>query len=134
MDFSPLLGTGVLLFAAIGLLGGAHCIGMCGPLVTVYASRMDDAGGRTDGGEATAARVSGGATGREGHLTTYEVRQHALFNLGRAASYATVGTALGALGYVLFAHGLMAVGIRVPHPGLPFRNPLDAAGAAHGGM
>jgi len=32
MDVSLLLGTDVLLFLAIGLLGGAHCIGMCGPL------------------------------------------------------------------------------------------------------
>jgi sulfite exporter TauE/SafE len=98
MSLSPLLGTDVLLFAAIGLLGGAHCIGMCGPLVTVYASRMDADAGRTDGGEADATRAPRAATGREGHLTTYEVRQHALFNLGRAASYATIGTLLGALG------------------------------------
>ncbi|TKX52501.1 sulfite exporter TauE/SafE family protein, partial [Halorubrum sp. SS7] len=41
MALPSLLGTDVLLFLAIGLLGGAHCIGMCGPLVTVYASRMD---------------------------------------------------------------------------------------------
>jgi len=40
MDISTLLGTDVLLFLVIGLLGGAHCIGMCGPLVTVYAGRM----------------------------------------------------------------------------------------------
>ncbi|ELZ36481.1 sulfite exporter TauE/SafE family protein [Halorubrum tebenquichense] len=280
MSLPSLLGTDVLLFAAIGLLGGAHCIGMCGPLVTVYASRMDPDAGRTDGGAADAGRGTGAATGREGHLTTYEVRQHALFNLGRAASYATIGTLLGALGgavlvttatltgaaeavrggvgllvgaaviavgvryllggatggvhlpglervtgwltgrvdrlangpgivalgavhgllpcpilypaylyafasgsavaggvalgalglgtipavfaygtliesvdpasrrrihrllgvafvalgYVLFAHGLMAVGVHVPHPRLPFWNPLDVAGAGHGGM
>ncbi|OYR80723.1 hypothetical protein DJ84_14905, partial [Halorubrum ezzemoulense] len=102
MALSPLLGTDVLLFAAIGLLGGAHCIGMCGPLVTVYASRMDADAGRTDGGEAGAARTASGTSGREGHLTTYEVRQHALFNLGRAASYATIGTLLGALGGAVF--------------------------------
>ena len=279
MTLSALLGADVLLFLAIGLLGGAHCIGMCGPLVTVYASRMDADVGRTDGG-ANAAGTSGRTGARDGHLTTYEVRQHALFNVGRAASYATIGTALGALGgavlvttatltgaaetvrggvgllvgaavilvgvryllggatggvhlpgldrvtgwltghvdrlangpgivalgaihgllpcpilypaylyafasgspaaggvalaalgvgtipavfvygtlvesidpvhrrrvhrllgvafvalgYVLFAHGLMAVGVRVPHPRLPFWNPLDVAGAGHGGM
>ncbi|SFR37630.1 MULTISPECIES: sulfite exporter TauE/SafE family protein [Halorubrum] len=98
MALPSLLGTDVLLFLAIGLLGGAHCIGMCGPLVTVYASRMDADAGRTDGGEAGAARAPSAATDREGHLTTYEVRQHALFNLGRAASYATIGTLLGAIG------------------------------------
>ncbi|WP_423996586.1 sulfite exporter TauE/SafE family protein [Halorubrum trapanicum] len=102
MTLSALLGTDVLLFLAIGLLGGAHCIGMCGPLVTVYASRMDADPGRTDGGAAGAAGTASGTSGREGHLTTYEVRQHALFNLGRAASYATIGTALGALGGAVF--------------------------------
>ena len=103
MDPSTLLGVDVLLFLAIGLLGGAHCIGMCGPLVTTYAARMDPDAGRTDGG----THGSGAADGRtaradrdarSGHLTTYEVRQHALFNLGRTASYALIGTALGALG------------------------------------
>ncbi|OYR58956.1 hypothetical protein DJ83_13850, partial [Halorubrum ezzemoulense] len=37
-----------------------------------------------------------------------------------------LGVAFVALGYVLFAHGLMSVGIHVPHPRLPFWNPLDA--------
>jgi len=104
MDISTLLGTDVLLFLAIGLLGGAHCIGMCGPLVTVYAGRMRDGGGRTDGGGAAsdgAGAASATADRRGSHLTTYEVRQHALFNLGRAASYAVIGAALGALGGVV---------------------------------
>ncbi|WP_128904318.1 sulfite exporter TauE/SafE family protein [Halorubrum amylolyticum] len=100
MDLSPLLGTDVLLFLAIGLLGGAHCIGMCGPLVTVYAGRMRDESERVDGGSAATGDAGPGrsADRRGSHLTTYEVRQHALFNLGRAASYATIGAALGALG------------------------------------
>ncbi|OYR39961.1 MULTISPECIES: sulfite exporter TauE/SafE family protein [unclassified Halorubrum] len=103
MDISTLLGTDVLLFLAIGLLGGAHCIGMCGPLVTVYAGRMREGDGRTDGGGAASggAAASAASDGRGSHLTTYEVRQHALFNLGRAASYATIGAALGALGGVV---------------------------------
>ena len=96
MNISTLLGTDVLLFLAIGLLGGAHCIGMCGPLVTVYAGRMRD-GGRTDGG----ATADAGADRHGSHLTTYEVRQHALFNLGRATSYTVIGAALGALGGVV---------------------------------
>ncbi|OYR53987.1 sulfite exporter TauE/SafE family protein [Halorubrum halodurans] len=111
MDPSSLLGVDVLLFLAIGLLGGAHCIGMCGPLVTTYAARMDPDAGRTDGGTHGTGAADGGAGGaattrtdrdaRGGHLTTYEVRQHALFNLGRTASYALIGTALGALGGVV---------------------------------
>ncbi|RKD94919.1 sulfite exporter TauE/SafE family protein [Halopiger aswanensis] len=97
MDPFTLLGVDVLLFLVIGLLGGAHCIGMCGPLVTVYASRMD--GAATDGGRTgTRSRSSG----RESHLTTYEVRQHALFNIGRTASYTLLGALFGALGSLLF--------------------------------
>ena len=109
VDVSPFLGTGVLLFLAIGLLGGAHCIGMCGPLVTVYAGRMRDGTERTDGGGEAATESGGrgasaatrGADRRGSHLTTYEVRQHALFNLGRATSYTLIGAALGALGGVV---------------------------------
>lgn len=95
MVLETVLGVDVLLFLAIGLLGGAHCIGMCGPLVTIYASNMDAK--RADGGTQTATRG-----GRGSHLTLYEVRQHALFNVGRAASYTLIGAVMGALGGVLF--------------------------------
>jgi len=27
------------VFLLVGLLGGAHCLGMCGPLVSTYADR-----------------------------------------------------------------------------------------------
>lgn len=84
----------VLLFLMIGLLGGAHCIGMCGPLVTMYAERMNP---RPDGGTSTQTR-----TDRRSHLSLYEVRQHALFNVGRTISYAAVGALFGALGALLF--------------------------------
>jgi len=89
---TSLFGTDVLLFLVIGLLGGAHCIGMCGPLVTIYASKMTPA--RSDGGHARQAR--------HGHLTPYEVRQHALFNVGRALSYTLIGALMGALGGLVF--------------------------------
>ena len=91
----PLLGVDVALFLVIGLLGGAHCIGMCGPLVTIYADKMDDR--RADGGNPTAR-----AGNRRSHLTLYEVRQHALFNIGRAASYTLLGVLMGALGSLVF--------------------------------
>lgn len=71
-------------FFLIGLFGGAHCIGMCGPLVATYAERME-----------TDDRWSGA-------LTLYEVRQHALFNLGRTMSYALIGGAFGAAGALLY--------------------------------
>ncbi|ELY59304.1 hypothetical protein C492_11215 [Natronococcus jeotgali DSM 18795] len=41
-------------------------------------------------------------TNRRNHLTTYEVRQHVLFNIGRALSYALIGAAFGALGGIVF--------------------------------
>lgn len=69
------------VFALVGLLGGAHCIGMCGPLVAMYAERMD---------------------GAETGTNWNRIRQHVLFNVGRAAGYATLGAAFGLLGLVLF--------------------------------
>lgn len=89
MTIQALLGTDVVLFLIVGLLGGAHCIGMCGPLVTVYANRMDD--GRSRGVEPDG-----------GYLSVYEVRQHGLFNLGRAASYTAIGALMGAIGSAAF--------------------------------
>ena len=73
--------VGLLVFLAIGVLGGAHCLGMCGPLVTLYANRM--------GAEADRVRP-------------IDVRQHLLFNAGRTASYAVIGGLMGALGAVFF--------------------------------
>lgn len=72
------------VFFLVGLLGGAHCLGMCGPLVTVYADRMT-----TD-------------SPREDVLTLREVRQHALFNAGRTVSYAALGGLFGLAGALLF--------------------------------
>lgn len=77
-------GYGLVVFFLIGLLGGAHCIGMCGPLVATYAERME-----------TDDRWSGA-------LTLYEVRQHTLFNLGRTMSYALIGAVFGAAGALLY--------------------------------
>lgn len=91
-----LFGTDVVLFLLIGLLAGAHCIGMCGPLVTIYAKQMDAT--RADGG--TAPATAGDR--RQSHLTLYEVRQHALFNLGRTLSYTLIGAVVGALGGAVF--------------------------------
>ncbi|WP_122091094.1 sulfite exporter TauE/SafE family protein [Halalkalicoccus subterraneus] len=73
--------TDLVVFFLIGLLGGAHCIGMCGPLVTTYSKGM---------------------TSTEGTLTSHEVRQHGLFNVGRAVSYALIGGLFGLFGSVLY--------------------------------
>ncbi|MFB6159871.1 MAG: sulfite exporter TauE/SafE family protein [Haloferacaceae archaeon] len=72
--------VGLVAFALVGLLGGAHCLGMCGPLVTLYADRM----------------------GEGDRLTWRTIRGHLLFNLGRTAAYAAVGALMGALGALLF--------------------------------
>jgi len=71
------------LFFVIGALGGAHCIGMCGPVVSMY----DD------------ARTRNPSSGR---LSTRAMYQHGLFNLGRTTSYAALGGLFGALGSVLY--------------------------------
>lgn len=71
------------IFFLIGLLGGAHCLGMCGPLVTMYSERMH-------------------SSSRDGMLTLFEVRQHALFNLGRTVSYAVLGGVFGLVGALVF--------------------------------
>ncbi|WP_135662179.1 sulfite exporter TauE/SafE family protein [Halorhabdus rudnickae] len=69
--------TLAVLFA-VGFFGGAHCLGMCGPLVMLYGDRMT---GQTDRGP-----------------SFHELRQHGLFNLGRAGSYAAIGGLLGTVG------------------------------------
>lgn len=76
----PTADAGLVVFALIGLLGGVHCLGMCGPLVTVYADRLDD----------------------DGPTAWPEIRQHLLFNAGRTASYALLGAAMGTLGALLY--------------------------------
>ncbi|MDG5821557.1 sulfite exporter TauE/SafE family protein [Natronococcus sp. A-GB7] len=77
----------LVVFGLIGLLGGAHCLGMCGPLVTTYSDRI---------------RAKDGHRRERNELTIREVRQHALFNLGRASSYAIIGGLFGLAGTVVF--------------------------------
>jgi len=79
------------VFFLIGLFGGAHCLGMCGPLVTTYADRMDS--GRAAGGQS-----GRGGGGRSNRLSLRMVRQHGLFNLGRTLSYTLIGGLFGLAG------------------------------------
>ncbi|EMA35469.1 sulfite exporter TauE/SafE family protein [Halobiforma nitratireducens] len=79
--------VGIVVFALIGLLGGAHCLGMCGPLVTTYSDRM---------------RSRNDASSTRNELTVGMVKQHALFNLGRTASYALIGGLFGLAGSLVF--------------------------------
>ena len=88
------------VFLLVGLLGGAHCLGMCGPLVSTYADRMRADGADGTGGGGGPSRAGGGDD-----LTVRQVRQHALFNLGRTASYATIGGLFGLAGSLTFVTG-----------------------------
>jgi sulfite exporter TauE/SafE len=83
----PLYGSapvGLVGFFLLGLLGGAHCVGMCGPLVALYSDRMS------------------AGSDRPGVLTLGEVKQHLLFNLGRGTSYTALGALFGFAGSVVF--------------------------------
>lgn len=71
--------VGLAAFFLVGLLGGAHCLGMCGPLVTMYADSVG-----------------------EDRLTWRAIRQHALFNAGRTVAYAVVGALLGLVGSLVY--------------------------------
>ena len=72
--------TGFAAMVGLGLVGSVHCLGMCGPLVTTYADRLDDGG----------------------PLSVAEIRQQALFNVGRTLSYTLLGGLFGAAGALLF--------------------------------
>ncbi|MFC6784693.1 sulfite exporter TauE/SafE family protein [Halobaculum halobium] len=76
-------------FFLVGLLGGAHCLGMCGPLVSSYA---------------------GHTSGDAGRVTLRDVRQQGLLTLGRVGTYALVGALLGALGGAAIAGGSLFAG------------------------
>lgn len=78
--------VGLVVFGLIGLLGGAHCLGMCGPLVTTYSDRLRAQDEQT----------------RRNEVSLGMVRQHALFNLGRAGSYAVLGALFGFAGSLVF--------------------------------
>ena len=75
----------LLLIAILGFLGSfGHCAGMCGPLTMAFSL----------------------SNSRNNKLAAF--RFHLLLNLGRIAAYALVGAAIGGLGSVLIAGGLLA--------------------------
>ena len=75
----------LLLIAILGFLGSfGHCAGMCGPLTMAFSL----------------------SNSRNDKLAAF--RFHLLLNLGRIAAYALVGAAIGGLGSVLMAGGLLA--------------------------
>ncbi|MEG4986996.1 sulfite exporter TauE/SafE family protein [Microcoleus sp. BR0-C5] len=75
----------LLLISTLGFLGSfGHCAGMCGPLTMAFSL----------------------SNCRNDKLAAF--RFHLLLNLGRIAAYALVGAAIGGLGSVLIAGGLLA--------------------------
>jgi len=106
------------LFVLVGLFGTGHCLGMCGPLVSMYADRMDD-GGRAGGAKEP-------PRGRDDDfLSLYAVRQHLLFNAGRVTIYTILGAAFGLLGSLLFASAATTV---------PFGDEIRAAAGVAVGL
>lgn len=85
--------TGALLTAfVVGLLGGVHCIGMCGGIVGTLTLSLPDHGKRS--------------------LSSLFGFQLA-YNSGRILGYVCVGALLGALGGLLLQSGYFGVGQRV---------------------
>lgn len=68
--------SGFLAVFLIGLLGGVHCAGMCGGIVSALSLQLPDAAGS----RAPAWSI------------------HIAYNLGRVASYTIAGALIGALG------------------------------------
>lgn len=71
--------TGYLAVFLIGLLGGTHCVGMCGGIVSAMTVNV--------------VRMPGEGASREWPL-------HLAYNLGRISSYTLAGAAMGAIGTV----------------------------------
>jgi sulfite exporter TauE/SafE len=75
----------ILLMTTLGFLGSfGHCAGMCGPLTVAFS--LSNAG--------------------KDKLAVF--RFHLLLNVGRIVAYTLVGAAIGGLGSVLIAGGLLA--------------------------
>lgn len=72
--------TGYFAVFLIGLLGGVHCVGMCGGIVSALTVQV-----RLPGQSSSARR---------------EWPLHLAYNLGRIGSYTAAGAAMGAIGTV----------------------------------
>lgn len=75
------LELGLAIFFIIGLLSSVHCLGMCGPLITLYSNKFSKNQNKTQ---------------------WKDIRQHFLFNIGRTISYALIGALIGGLGSIVF--------------------------------
>lgn len=83
-----MLASGFFAVFLVGLLGGVHCVGMCGGIVSTLSLQAGEA--HTRGVRVPAWHI------------------HLAYNLGRIASYTLAGAAMGALGSfgLLLEYGL----------------------------
>ena len=88
--------TGYFAVFLIGLLGGVHCVSMCGGIVGALSMQVD---------RPPSMPVAGPVRGRQWPL-------HLAYSLGRIFSYTAAGGALGALGSLgMLYDGVMPVQI-----------------------
>jgi sulfite exporter TauE/SafE len=73
--------SGFFAVFLIGLLGGVHCVGMCGGIVSALTLQMPGTAGTLRAGSSKPA---------------WSI--HLAYNLGRISSYAVAGAVMGALG------------------------------------
>ncbi|GHU14004.1 hypothetical protein AGMMS50225_25000 [Betaproteobacteria bacterium] len=92
--------TGYLAVFLLGLLGGVHCVSMCGGIVGALSMQVEQPLTRVP-----AAAAHGWIQGRQWPL-------HLAYSLGRILSYTVAGGVLGALGSVgMLYEGVMPVQI-----------------------
>lgn len=141
------------LFLA-GLLGGAHCAGMCGGLVAAFAGAQAKpadgdvmlSGARAKPADGILATTSGVATAalRRASPVAGGLALHLAFNGGRLASYALAGAIAGTVGFagvglatqvplrlvLLFVANLMLLAMALYLMGVPqLLLPLERQGA-----
>lgn len=82
-------------FVATALSRRAHCLGRCGPLVTLYSNHTGSSDDR---------------------ITCQRIRQQRHYNLGRTVGYPFIGAVMGGLGSVVFEAASVA-SVLDPIPG-----------------
>lgn len=89
---------GLLALFLVGLLGGGHCVGMCGGIVSALALGATGKGATVEGGSAVQShsRPIGFAPPSSAPFSALPL--HLAYNAGRISSYVLAGAIAGALG------------------------------------
>ena len=86
--------VGYLSAFLVGLLGGVHCVGMCGGIVTALSLSLP------------------GQAGRPGQSASHQLPLILAYNTGRIASYSLIGALFGGIGALaIHSSGLRSVQI-----------------------